>query len=126
MQYHVSPNDIQLKSSFKVKKETFAQELAKIREKHPKCRVWKRSLLSLKLEWAAHNALYALGVLRDRTRYGSQLAPALVYPARLRHYGRAGLAVHQVGFRVLIVANPDSLLYLYRQNKPLETHVYTH
>jgi len=68
MQYHVSPNDIQLKSSFKVKKEAFERELAKIREKHPKCRVWKRSMLSLKLEWAAHNALYALGVLRDRTK----------------------------------------------------------
>ena len=67
MQYKISPNDLQLKSSFKVKKEAFARELAKIREKHPECRVWKRSLRSLKLEWAAHNALHALGIFRSRT-----------------------------------------------------------
>lgn len=68
MQYHVSSNDLQLKSSFKVKKKDFERELAKIREKHPRSRVWKRSLLSLKLEWAAHNALHALGILRYRTK----------------------------------------------------------
>ena len=68
MQYHISSNDLQLKSSFKVKKKDFERELAKIREKHPRSRVWKRSLLSLKLEWAAHNALHALGILHSRTK----------------------------------------------------------
>jgi len=67
MQYKISPNNIQIKSSFKVKKEAFGRELANIREKHPKCLVWRRGMRSLKLEWAAHNALHALGILRDRT-----------------------------------------------------------
>ena len=67
MQYTISPNDLQLKSSFMVKKEAFERELAKIQEEHPECLVWKRSLRSLTREWAAHNALHALGVLRSRT-----------------------------------------------------------
>jgi len=67
MQYKISPNNLQLKASFKVKKEAFARELAKIREKHPECLVWKRGLRSLTREWAAHNALHALGIFRTRT-----------------------------------------------------------
>ena len=67
MQYNISSKDLQLKSSFKVKKDAFERELAKIREKHPDSQVWKRSLRSLKREWAAHNALHALGILRNRT-----------------------------------------------------------
>lgn len=67
MQYNISSKDLQLKSSFKVRKAAFERELAKIREKHPDSQVWKRSLRSLKREWAAHNALHALGILRNRT-----------------------------------------------------------
>jgi len=67
MQYNISSKDLQLKSSFKVKKAAFERELAKIREKHPDSQVWKRSIRSLKREWAAHNALHALGILRNRT-----------------------------------------------------------
>ena len=67
MQYNISSKDLQLKSSFNVKKAAFERELAKIREKHPDSQVWKRSLRSLKREWAAHNALHALGILRNRT-----------------------------------------------------------
>ena len=67
MQYNISSKDLQLKSSFNVKKAAFERELAKIREEHPDSQVWKRSLRSLKREWAAHNALHALGILRNRT-----------------------------------------------------------
>ena len=69
MQYKVSPNNIQLKSSFEVKKDDFDRELAALREQHPECLVWKRTLASLKMEWAVHNALYAMGFLRKRTSH---------------------------------------------------------
>jgi hypothetical protein len=68
--YTVSPNNIHLKSSFLVHKEAFERELRAIREQYPDCLVWKnRSLRSLKLEWAAHNALYALGIYKSRTAH---------------------------------------------------------
>ena len=67
MQYSVSPASIQLKSSFAVPKGDFERELKAIRAAHPECLVWKRSLLSLKLEWAAHNAFHALGLVRRQT-----------------------------------------------------------
>ena len=67
MQYSVSPASIQLKSSFAVPKGDFERELKAIRAAHPECLVWKRSLLSLKLEWAAHNAFHAFGIFRSRT-----------------------------------------------------------
>ena len=67
MDYTFSSNNIQLKSSFKVKKDDFERELLAMREEHPECLVWNRSLKSLKLEWAAHNAFHALGILRRKT-----------------------------------------------------------
>ena len=67
MEYHVSSNNIQLKSSYEVSKADFERELAVIREQHPDSLVWNRSIGSLKLEWAAHNAFHALGILRPNT-----------------------------------------------------------
>ena len=67
MQYKVTPTNIQLKSSFEVRKEDFERELLEMREKHPDSLVWNRSIKSLKREWAAHNAFHALGVLRKKT-----------------------------------------------------------
>lgn len=67
MDYTFSSNNIQLKSSFKVKKDDFERELLAMREEHPECLVWNRSIKSLKLEWAAHNAFHALGILRRKT-----------------------------------------------------------
>ena len=65
--YSVSENNIHLESSFTVPKVDFEHELTQIREQHPDSRVWNRSLKSLKLEWAVHNALHALRFLRNRT-----------------------------------------------------------
>lgn len=65
--YTVSENNIHLEESFKVPKGDFERELAAIREQHPQSLVWNRTLGSLKMEWAVHNALHALGVLRSRT-----------------------------------------------------------
>lgn len=93
-QYTVTPNNIHLESSFQVPKRAFARELAAMREKYPDSMVWKnRSLKSLVREWAAHNALHALGIFRSRTahtdfnwpqkwyfRVGYDIAGALVWP----------------------------------------------
>ena len=67
MDDEVSANNIQLKSSFEVSKDDFERELATIREEHPDCLVWNRSIDSLKREWAAHNAFHALGLVRKQT-----------------------------------------------------------
>lgn len=67
MDYEVSANNIQLKSSFEVGKDDFVRELAAIREQHPDSLVWNRSIDSLKREWAAHNAFHALGLVRKQT-----------------------------------------------------------
>ena len=67
MQYTISPTNIQLKSSFEVRKEDFERELTAIRDLHPDCPVWNRSMRSLKREWAAHNAFHALGLIRKQT-----------------------------------------------------------
>ena len=66
--YTVSPNNIHLKNSFRVRKGAFKKELMKMRERFPDSEVWKnRSLQSLEREWAVHNALHALGNYKSRT-----------------------------------------------------------
>ena len=67
--FTVTPNNIHLESSFKVRKEDFERELEAIREQHPDSLVWNRSLDSLKREWATHNAFHAMGIFRDRTAH---------------------------------------------------------
>ena len=65
----VTPDNIHLESSFKVRKEDFERELNAIRAQYPDSLVWNRSMESLKREWAAHNALHALGIFRSRTAH---------------------------------------------------------
>ena len=67
--YTVSPTNIHLESSFKVSKADFERELLSMRDKHPDSQVWNRSIDSLKREWAAHNAFYALGIARKQTAH---------------------------------------------------------
>lgn len=67
MDYEVSANNIQLKSSFEVSKDDFERELAAIRNRHPDSLVWNRSMDSLKREWAVHNAFHALGMVRKQS-----------------------------------------------------------
>ena len=38
-----------------------------MREEYPDSLVWRRSIGSLKREWAAHNAFHALGLVRRQT-----------------------------------------------------------
>ena len=65
-----------------------------MREQYPDSLVWKhRSIQSLELEWAVHNAIHALGIFKSRTantdlnwpqgwifRIGYALIGAFVWP----------------------------------------------
>ena len=67
--YTVSPNNIHMESSFEISKEDFESELKTLREQFPDSLVWNRSMDSLKREWAAHNALHAMGIARKQTAH---------------------------------------------------------
>lgn len=67
--YTVSPNNIHMESSFEISKEDFESELKRLREQYPDSLVWNRSMDSLKREWAAHNALHAMGIARKQTAH---------------------------------------------------------
>ena len=67
--YTVSPNNIHMESSFEISKEDFESELKTLREQYPDSLVWNRSMDSLKREWAAHNALHAMGIARKQTAH---------------------------------------------------------
>ena len=67
MKYKILDNCLKLYDSYMVPKSQFSDELEKIRNLYPSCRVWNRSEASLKREWATHNLLYALGMYRERT-----------------------------------------------------------
>lgn len=65
----VTPNNIHMESSFEISKEDFENELKTLRERYPDSLVWNRSMDSLKREWAAHNALHAMGIARKQTAH---------------------------------------------------------
>jgi hypothetical protein len=65
----ISPNNIHLESSYRVRKEDFERVLREIRERSPESLVWNRPMESLKREWAVHNALHAMGIFRSRTAH---------------------------------------------------------
>ncbi len=67
--YTVTPNNIHMESSFNISKEDFESELKRLREQYPDSLVWNRSMDSLKREWAAHNALHAMGIARKQTAH---------------------------------------------------------
>lgn len=68
MGIRVSENNIHIDDSHAVSKRWFKEILLEIKTAHPECRVFvQRPLYSLKKEWALHNALYALGIMRGRT-----------------------------------------------------------
>ena len=67
--FTVSPNNIHMESSFEISKEDFESELKALREQYPDSLVWNRSMDSLKREWAAHNALHAMGIARKQTAH---------------------------------------------------------
>ena len=67
--FTVTSNNIHMESSFEISKEDFESELKTLREQYPDSLVWNRSMDSLKREWAAHNALHAIGIARKQTAH---------------------------------------------------------
>ena len=67
MKYRIYPDRIKLIDSCLVPKQMMGRELQSIRNLLPSCPIWQRSERSLRLEWAAHNAAYALRIVRERT-----------------------------------------------------------
>ena len=67
MKHKIYGSRVKLFDSYLVSKTRFETELNVIRYLHPTCRLWKRSIGSLRREWAAHNWAYSLGIRRDRT-----------------------------------------------------------
>lgn len=67
MEYKELPNRLKLLDSYLVEKARYEVELNVIRYNLPKCPLWKRSIGSMRREWAAHNLAYALGIRREKT-----------------------------------------------------------
>lgn len=68
MEKKVSIKNIHIEDSYNYPKSEMIPELEAIKVYHPECEVFKRSMFSLKCEWITHNALYALGLWKDRTK----------------------------------------------------------
>lgn len=66
--HSITEGVLKIYDSYKVPKGKFRGQLIGMKTLHPKSNVWKRSMLSLKTEWAVHNALYACGLFRTHTK----------------------------------------------------------
>lgn len=78
--------NIHIPDSYLIPKADFDKVLATCKKRHPGNEVFRfRSPLSLKTEWATHNALYALGIRREQTKdldlnYPQKVWERLAYP----------------------------------------------
>lgn len=68
MNFKIFPDRIKLLNSVDVRKADFLKELLGLKDLYPDHPVWKRTMKSLRKEWAAHNLAYALGIKRNKTR----------------------------------------------------------
>lgn len=94
MMYTVSQNNIHIIASWRISKKEFDAKLDNIAALYPDCEVLiRRKRWHLKFEWATHNALYDLGIARERTADID-----LNYP--LKWYAKIGYAI--AGFFVWI------------------------
>ena len=67
MRYKIYGDRIKLFDAYSVPKGSYVREIEKIRNLHPSCRVWRRSVGNIRREWAAHNLAYSVGISRDKT-----------------------------------------------------------
>lgn len=67
MKYRIYGDRVKLFDSCFVHKDKFEIELNVIRYNHQTCRLWKRSIGSLRREWAAHNLAYSIGIFQGKT-----------------------------------------------------------
>lgn len=68
MNYTLTENNLHIEDSWQVSKRVMDSHLNLFKQRHPDSGVWQRSMFSLKMEWAVHNALYALGLFRNHTK----------------------------------------------------------
>lgn len=68
MNFKIFPGRIKLLNSVEVPKANFEAELIYLRELYSEHPVWKRTMKSLRREWAAHNLAYNLGIRREKTK----------------------------------------------------------
>ena len=68
MDYVINNCDLKLIDSYKVSKCDFKKELKAIHEETPSYEIWNRGINQMCLEWASHNAAYACGIARERTK----------------------------------------------------------
>lgn len=68
VQYTITNTNLHIVDSYKLSKKEFRPTLDGIESQKPEYDVWKRSKCGMCLEWAVHNALYGLGIARERTK----------------------------------------------------------
>ena len=68
MKYKIYGDRVKLIDSCFVRKDRFELEMNVIRYNHPTCRLWKRSIGSIRREWAAHVLAYNIGIKRKSTK----------------------------------------------------------
>lgn len=68
LRYTMTLENLHIYGSCDVPKVQFDRQLYNIRDLYPSCHVWQRPIRSLCLEWATHNALFAMGIKKGRTR----------------------------------------------------------
>ena len=66
--YTITDSKLHIVDSYQVSKKKFDPFLNSVQAIHGDSNVWKRSRCSMKLEWATHNAAYAMHIMRDRTK----------------------------------------------------------
>ena len=67
MDYRIYADRVKIFDAYLIPKDRFETELNVIRYFHPTCRLWKRSVGSIRREWASHVLAYSLGIRRDKT-----------------------------------------------------------
>lgn len=65
----ITDENLHLIDSYKVSKKDFSKELNEIKEHEPDYQVWNRGIPQMCLEWAVHNAAYALNIKREQARH---------------------------------------------------------
>ena len=67
--FYLDENCIKILNGFQTTSKSMMKFILKsIKEKHPECKVFTRSINSLVSEWKAHNRLYKLGYKKERTK----------------------------------------------------------
>lgn len=67
-EYTISYGNLHIVDSYRMSKRDMLTALYQLKQRHHKTDIFKRSVKSLRREWATHNLLYALGIARERTK----------------------------------------------------------